>query len=239
MAVLSTVKDLGKALTARANPAITRWNRLERRPRTHDFERALRAEVRDALWMLTKQWHLGEFRGDDAGSPMLARLCASTATFDRYQPDDGAVEPLTLDMPLETKVERRPICWWARTQKLSLDLRLALGRHWAKLLRRAFDRGDLSADYSAAYRARYPFLAPDPTVKEDAAVCAHAEAWQQASAVAGRAMDGFALLEYFDDPTHHAWDGIGAAPGDQPTLGALAGRLRDWLAQLVAQPDKN
>ena len=124
MPVLSTVVDLAKALTARANPAITRWNRLEGRPRTHHFDRALRAEVRDALWMLTKQWQLGEFRGDDAGSPMLARLCASTTTFDRYQPDDGPVEPMTLDMPLETKVERRPIRWRARTQKLSLDLRL-------------------------------------------------------------------------------------------------------------------
>ena len=188
--------------------------------------------------MLTKQWQLGEFRGDDAGSPMLARLCASTATFDRYQPDDGPVDPMTLDMPLETKVERRPIRWWARTQKLSLDLRLALGRHWIKLLRLALDRGDLSADYSAAYRDRYPFLAPDPTAKADASVCAHAEAWQQASAVAGRAMDGFALLEYLDDPAHDAWDGISAAPGDQPTLSALAVRLRAWLGQLVTQPDK-
>ena len=43
MAVLSTVKNLGKALTERANPAITRWNRLEGRPRTHHFDRALRA----------------------------------------------------------------------------------------------------------------------------------------------------------------------------------------------------
>jgi hypothetical protein len=236
VAVPSTVKNLGQALAARANPAITRWNRLEGRPRTHHFDRALRAEVRDALWMLTKQWQLGEFRGDDAGSPMLARLCTSTTAFDRYQPDGGGVEPSPLDMPLETRVERRPIRWRARTQKLSLDLRLAIGRHWVKLLRRAFDRGDLSVDYSAAYRTRYPFLAPDPTAKADAAVCAHAEAWSQASAIAGRAMDGFALLEHLDDSDHNDWDGVGAAPADQPALTMLAGRLRDWLGQLVTQP---
>ena len=53
---------------------VTVWNRLEGRPRTVEFDRALRAEVRDALWMLTRQWQLGEFRGDDAGSPVLAQL---------------------------------------------------------------------------------------------------------------------------------------------------------------------
>jgi len=29
------------------------WNRLEGRPRSADFERSLRAEVRDPLWFLT------------------------------------------------------------------------------------------------------------------------------------------------------------------------------------------
>ena len=69
MAIAGTVYGLGEKLTARSTPAVTRWNRLEGRPRSHDFGRALKAEVRDALWMLTKQWQLGEFRGDDAGSP--------------------------------------------------------------------------------------------------------------------------------------------------------------------------
>ena len=55
------------ALRERRFPTVTVWNRLEGRPRTRDFDRALRAEVRDALWMLTRQWQLGEFRGDDAG----------------------------------------------------------------------------------------------------------------------------------------------------------------------------
>ena len=55
-------------------PTITRYNRLESRPRTDNFTRALRAEVRDALWMLCKQWQIGEFAGDDAGSPVNAKL---------------------------------------------------------------------------------------------------------------------------------------------------------------------
>ena len=35
---------------------------------TMSFDRALRVEVRDALWMLTRQWQTGEFQGEDAGS---------------------------------------------------------------------------------------------------------------------------------------------------------------------------
>ena len=57
---------------------MTTWNRLEGRPRTIELERALRAEVRDALWMLTKQWQMGEFRGSDAGSPIVREGTRST-----------------------------------------------------------------------------------------------------------------------------------------------------------------
>ena len=61
-------------------PIVRGWRRLEGRPRTVDFERALRAEVRDALWFLTRQWQFGEFRGEDAGSPVDARVvCAGAA----------------------------------------------------------------------------------------------------------------------------------------------------------------
>ena len=40
-------------------PVIKGWNRLEGRPRTVNYERALRAEVRDALWFLARQWQFG------------------------------------------------------------------------------------------------------------------------------------------------------------------------------------
>jgi hypothetical protein len=236
MPVYGTLRNIEAALFSRGEPAITRWNRLEGRPRTHHFDRALRAEIRDPLWMLTKQWQLGEFRGDDAGSPVLARICTSATRFDQYQAEEGAVEKLTLDMPLETKVERRPVRWSAKGQKLSLDLRLALGKRWLKLLKRDFDSTDLTQDYRTAYRTQYAIASPDPTVKADAAVCAHADVWQQVSAVAGRAMDGYALLEYLEGPGHNAWDAIGADPGDEARLTTLAGELKVWLGTLVAQP---
>ena len=96
-------------LSQRLIPTITTWNRLEGRPRSQSFERALQAEVRDALWMLTKQWQMGEFRGSDAGSPVFARLLMQTTRLTKYQPAGGKPEIFDSATPLETKVERRPI----------------------------------------------------------------------------------------------------------------------------------
>src|SRR5436189_6454698 len=103
MTDIHVVANIGDALLAREPPAITRWNRLEGRPRTHDFDRALKAEVRDAMWMLSRQWQMGEFQGEDAGSPVTARMCIDTALIDRFQADGGAVESLDLEEPLEPR----------------------------------------------------------------------------------------------------------------------------------------
>ena len=176
---VTVVEDMKVALADRLYPAITRWNRLEGRPRTHDFDRALRAEVRDALWMLSRQWQLGEFIGDDAGSPVFARAVIDVAPLDAYRPDDGTTAPLP-DEPLDATVERRPLPLAAGSQELALDLRLVVGRRWLKLLEAsAAAPGGLSADYRAAYRTRYSVTAPDPTLAEQAAVVSHPHAWQQ------------------------------------------------------------
>ncbi len=231
------VTSAADAVTRRLHPAITRWNRLEGRPRTHNFDRALRAEVRDALWMLSRQWQMGEFEGDDAGSPVLARACVDLRTIDRYQAATGAVLPFSGDGDaLEARVERRAVPVRAGAQYLSLDLRLAAGRRWLRLLEREFSAGRLSADYSDAYLTQYAVIVPDPTTAADAAVCAHADAWQQVGCAAGRAMDGLALLEHLDTPGSAAADGVGAG-GDEAALTALAGRLRAWFAELLDQPE--
>src|SRR5512145_414110 len=109
MALSYIVTGMAKTLAERRDPAITRWNRLEARPRTHDFDRALRAEVRDALWMLARQWQMGEFQGDDAGSPILARACIDASAIRRFQAGQGQAQTLDLTEPLEARVEQRPL----------------------------------------------------------------------------------------------------------------------------------
>ena len=96
---IPVIENMSAVLEAQfALPTITYWNRLESRPRADNFERALRAEVRDPLWMLCKQWQMGEFQGDDAGSPVkvkvhtqLGRLAQPGAGPNRHCMVDGGV----------------------------------------------------------------------------------------------------------------------------------------------------
>jgi len=90
-----SVLDIVTALDTRQHPTITTWNRLEGRPRRPDFARALKAEVRDALFMLSRQWQLGEFRGDDAGSPATAKIQLATTRLRGYKAAHGLSAPST------------------------------------------------------------------------------------------------------------------------------------------------
>ena len=54
-------------------PDITHWTRLEPRPRVNDFVSSLRAEIRDPMWLLTRQRRVHEFQGEDTGSPAYVR----------------------------------------------------------------------------------------------------------------------------------------------------------------------
>jgi hypothetical protein len=214
--------NLQEAVTQQLLPSITIWNRLEGRPRAEKFDRALKAEVRDALWMLTRQWQLGEFRGDDAGSPVEAKIRIATTRLRKYQAGaDDPVEPFDdRDMPLETRVERRPVSF-------TLDLRMLMGRQWLKILP--------FADLRDAYRGAYPIAAPDPTKKADFAVCAHPEAWSSVAAAAGRRMDGAAFyihLKKSGDPSAN----IAGVAGREADLAAAAERFVKWFERMIAQP---
>src|ERR1700757_150255 len=107
MASSLPVRDLSASLAGRRIPTVTTWNRLEARPRTISFDRALRAEVRDALWLLCKQWQMGEFNGSDAGSPVFAKLQIDLTRLTKYRPDAGNAEAFEYNLPLNPKVEAR------------------------------------------------------------------------------------------------------------------------------------
>ena len=85
----SRIQDLPGAMSRRDHPTVGVWNRLEGRPRTTDFGRALRVEVRDPLWMLARQWQLGEFRGTDGGSPVTATYSVTASPPGRFRSDSG------------------------------------------------------------------------------------------------------------------------------------------------------
>lgn len=230
MADRFAIEDLPKALEARECPTITTWNRVEGRPRTVDFHRALRCEVRDALWMLTRQWQTGELNGEDAGSPAAMRANISTTRLTRFRPGDSPARDFDDTVPLETQVERRPVQYGIGTDPVALDLRLLLGRRWLKLI-------ESIGDYDDLFIAKYSIELPDATRRDSAAICAHAEVMQSFAAVAGRAMDGMNLYRYLKGGTgRHAYDGV-AVPGiHRSAMDDAAAKFIAWVESVYSQP---
>jgi hypothetical protein len=230
MAERIDIPDIRAALAERLYPTVTVWNRLEGRPRSADFSRSLRAEVRDALWMLSRQWQLGEFAADDAGSPVSTKLHVATSELQGYQAGTNAPGPFPAGLPLDAVVERRELPLAIDGSPIALDLRLAMGRRWLALVAPI-------GSYADAFRARYGFAPPDPDDPADAAICAHPAAWAARAAVAGRALDGGALHAHLaEDPANHAYDGVmGIDPNDYLALDDAAGVFRAWFADLILQ----
>jgi hypothetical protein len=223
--------NLREIIAKKSRPGVTVWNRLEGRPRADKFDRALRAEVRDPLWMLTRQWQLGEFRGDDAGSPIFTKVRLETTKLRKYQAAGGPVEEFDDTIPLEARVEQMPIRFAQGAQEMSLDLRLLMGRHWLKLVR------GLAPAAVNQFIVAYPIHSPDPSNTADALVCAHPEAWSSFAAAATRRMNGGKFYFHLkQNGTDHAADGIAALGGLTTQTRHLADRFVAWFEKLFYQP---
>ena len=55
---------------------------IETRTRNANLNEALSLKIHDPLWMLTRQWQYGEFRGNDAGSAIVVRADLSARNLD-------------------------------------------------------------------------------------------------------------------------------------------------------------
>jgi len=93
-----------------ADPAFTR---LEPQSISGDPAPGLEARVHDALWMLSRQWQLGEFEGEDNGSPMLVEVKSQSTPVTAWQPGDPAAkrpaQPFPTGVPLDPFVETEPL----------------------------------------------------------------------------------------------------------------------------------
>ena len=99
--------------------AVIVYNRLEASPRTLDFDRSLKSEIRDPLWMLSRQWQFGEFQGEDAATVFTARIEGEHTVMDRMQFAGGNSFPLNDESPWK-------LLWKGRRS----DLVYSLHRKW-------------------------------------------------------------------------------------------------------------
>ena len=189
-------------------PAITAYNRLEGRPRTVDFTRSLRAEVRDALWFLTRQWQLGELQAEDAASPIDARLATRLAPFERVSLRGGPSEPYDETVPLEVSVEREDFPWAlpARIEAAEMFLRRVPGA-----IRNAV---------AAAARTKFPLDSDTDWSREPDAVGLYRIASR-------RGFDGAKMLASHRAGTLAADLGVAA-----PQVGPAADAVAEWARRV-------
>jgi hypothetical protein len=93
------------------------WTRLEPQSTTGDPRPGIEARVHDPLWLIGRQWQLGEFEGEDAGTPLTVRVTTRTVPIDRWAPGDaGPVQTLDRERQdlLEPWIEREPVAAGAR-----------------------------------------------------------------------------------------------------------------------------
>ena len=146
-------------------PSITSWTRLEPHCRDSDMRSSTGARVFDPLWFITRQWQVGEFQAEDAGSPVLARVRATSATLTRLHMGELAPNTEThalpydpLGMPLEARIERRRMRAADPNDPRLLALAVEAGLHFLRML----DAQPMSKSYRAAFAARFalqPMLA--------------------------------------------------------------------------------
>jgi len=228
MVDLQILTNLRRELTAMTIPSVTQWNRVEGRPRTTAFDQALRAEVRDGLWMLARQWQMGEFRGGDAGAPVLAQMRMDHTRLTKAKLGEDPVEPMNDPLPLEARVERLQAQFVRGGRKIAYDLRLLMGRHWLKTISGI-------GNHAQAFRDAYPILPPNPSSTADADICAHPASFATFSALAGRAMDGGDLYLHLKTAGAAASDGV-AVGGDAAAINAKGDKFVLWFERLISQP---
>ena len=232
------------------------WNRLEGRPRKEEFDRSLRAEVRDPLWMLTRQWQFGEFKGEDAGSAVKARVQVNTTRLDRYavksenRDATGGEQflnavPYDQSFPLEIEVERESVLPVGPEPNSSdLALRTQMGRHWMRLLKQA---GIALPNVKAAVLQEFGFddiSARAPANPDEELEKAHLESdplgWQALRAVKGRLPDGRKLLLAISrNETFNAWVDTQFDAVLGPVIKALAEDFFSWFERVYSQPQTN
>lgn len=231
------------------------WQRLEPYPQDQALERSLEARVHDAAWLLARQWQLGEFRGENAASPIAVKIQSVSAPLRGFRPGDPLdgnawqrYDPAAT--PLEALVEREPATLgriapdgtWLFTQ---LRLASRAGEHLLRLCASALVEAGLGGNalttelsqLRASLLLTYPI--PDPVGSR---LCTP-EAHRHWSAIRGRIPDGvrmrLACLEH-DDPTGwlESWLDASQKSRAASLKTAVTGWLEWWSRQLSEPSDE-
>lgn len=224
----------------------TSWHRLSPYTRNSTLTRGLRAEVHDPLWLLGRQWQVGEFAGEDAGSPIKVDLWYETEIFERVDLDPRSDDDTTQDYnptihgPLETLVEREFVTTGAEPP--GRETAAEAGRYFLALLDEAgyaVDGDPVTArQYASDLRLGPPERAVDASGKRFLSVAR------------GRTLDGYELFTRLTDTgdilSAATWSDVSWDTVDLPTpidgsatddYKEAAKAFADWYVELYDEPD--
>jgi hypothetical protein len=190
-------------------PSITVYNRLESSPRTADFDRSLKAEVRDPLWMLTRQWQFGEFKGEDAATAVTTKILGEHTSINTIHFPDNVTLPYDGKIPLEAVVEKEaPVP--------GLHLAVQISRYFIRLIKSNPGFDTTLSQLIARYPLNYTVHKNDD------------EGIQLLNTVTGKTFDGLGFYKEIIDGTVPAAIITG--------LDAEVEEFKDWYNRNFSQP---
>jgi hypothetical protein len=232
------------ALSIDAAASITSWTRLEPRCRTEETEAGLgaglQAALADGLWMLGRQWMLGELHGEDAGSPVRVEVEAESARLWRWRAAGAAAVELAPGVPLETVVECERVTPHRDAGDTPFaDRRLAVeaGQQFLRQLAARVGDPARAAAYRRGFITDYALL---PSGDDDATLDPDSRRFLEL--VADRVPDGARLHDALRDalPPPQGSDRLPARPlVAEPDRAAVRAAVADWFAwceTFAAQP---
>jgi hypothetical protein len=173
------------------NSALLIWEKIRPIPSSNDIAEALRCEIHDPLWLLARQWQLGEFKAEDAGMAAFSHIITASTPLQRFK---GAGQ----NVASPYQAEEQPLN--AQTERISptfdLSLRLEAGRMWKKML--------LSADKTQAWEVlkqnpilqfKIPALTYESGSSDQAAYSYEPYSQMMAALSNGRMVDGALLYK--------------------------------------------
>jgi hypothetical protein len=144
----------------------TIYERIEPRARKADIAQALSFEVFDPLWMLTRQWQYGKFKGNDCGSPITTKIKVSKSSFTSVYPyrDPGKKQSYSTETPMEYEVEKQ-------NRNITPFIRIEAAIHFKKMIENQLEkdpeRKEKSERIVKALTAAFPVEPFIPFKKEE------------------------------------------------------------------------
>jgi hypothetical protein len=227
---------------APSTSSITSWTRLEPQCTGADMGTSSGARVFDPLWLMTRQWQMGEFQAEDTGTPVQARVRATSATLTRSfkgeLPRPTAQTPVAVSgaaydpsrTPLEVIAERRRMRAADAGEPRMLTFAVESGLHFLRML-----EARSLAKYRAAFIAKLllrPLTGALPGGLDEATS-------RYLQSMIGRAPDGrvlAALLRTSGSAQLVLDAALGISSADRTAVQQAADAWLGWYDSLCSEP---